>query len=71
MKKSKSEWTIGETAALVLSVVIMPIIAILFSDSGSDEFIGYIGLWITIVFGFATVHIKLRKYYHLIFKNGD
>lgn len=67
MKKSKFEYSRMEYVMIIVAVITMPAIAVTLIEFESDEFIKYIGLWITIAIGFAVVHLKLRNYYELIF----
>ena len=67
MKKSKFEYTKLENVVIYTAICTMPILALLLMDTDSNECVLYLGLWMSIMFGFAVVHIKLSKYYELIF----
>lgn len=47
---------------VVLLIILMPVIAFLFSDWFTPSFFGYLGIWYTIMTGIITIHIRLRVY---------
>ena len=71
MKKSKFEYSIMDHMMIILAIVTMPIISLFLIDIGSIEFVKYIGLWMTIAIGFGVVHVKLHKYYELLFEEKE